>query len=111
MMAHHEIYRDRLATTHPSLGHALWQPSPDGGYGPVRIGDVGYIREGKFHRLLNALLPSDDASHERIPPPECHEPLILQVPDHISRGVLKPSNYYSTGVKVLPAQPEHLVAM
>jgi hypothetical protein len=63
-MAHYDIYRDRLATTHAAFGHALWEPSPDGGYGPVKIGDVGYVSEGKFHRLFNALLPSDDASHQ-----------------------------------------------
>ena len=108
-MAHYTIYRDRLATTHPAFGHALWEPGPDGGYGPVRIGDVGYVSEGKFHRLFNALLPSDDASHEGISLPEYHEPLIPQIPDHFSRGVLKPNNYYSSGVDVLPEKPEHLI--
>ena len=63
-MAHYDIYRDRLATAHPAFGHALWEPDPEVGHGAVEIGDVGYVREGKFNRLFNALLPASDASHE-----------------------------------------------
>jgi hypothetical protein len=109
-MAHYDIYRDRLATTHAAFGHALWEPSPDGGYGSVKIGDVGYVSEGKFHRLFNALLPSDDASHQGTPLPEYHEPFIPPILDHLSRGVLTPNTYYSTGVEVFPEKPEHLVS-
>jgi hypothetical protein len=109
-MAHYDIYRDRLATTHPAFGHALWEPSPEARYGPVRIGDVGFVREGKFYRLFNTLLPADDASHEEIPLPDNHEPLVLDVPDHISTGALKPNQYCSAGVSVLPPEPEYLAS-
>jgi hypothetical protein len=107
-MAHYDIYRDRLATTHASFGYALWKPGPEAGYGPVRIGDVGYVGEGKFHRLFNALLPLGDASHKGIPLPEYHEPLILKLPNHVSTDVLNPNNCCSAGVNVLPEKPEHL---
>lgn len=107
-MAHYDIYRDRLATTHPAFGHALWEPSPEARYGPVRIGDVGFIREGKFYRPFNALLPADDVSHKGIPLPDNHEPLVLNVPDHISTAAHKPNQYCSAGVSVLPPEPEYL---
>lgn len=55
LTAHYDIYRDRLTTTHPAFGHALWEPSPEARYGPVRIGDVSFVREGKFYRLFSVL--------------------------------------------------------
>jgi len=109
-MAHYDIYRDRLATTHPAFGHALWEPDPEEGHGPVEIGDVGYVREGKFNRLFNALLPASDASHEGILLPEYYEPLVLvpNVPKSVSTGTLKPNHHCSTGVNVLPPVPEYI---
>jgi hypothetical protein len=97
-MAHHDIYRERLATTYPAFGHALWEPYPEEEHGPVQVGDVGYIRQGKFHRLFNALLSADDPSHHEVPLPEHHEPLIPNVSNHIDRGILKPDHYCSIGV-------------
>ncbi|KAJ7510522.1 hypothetical protein B0H11DRAFT_1192382 [Mycena galericulata] len=31
-------------------------------YEEVQVGDVGYIRDGAFHRLFHAILPADDPS-------------------------------------------------
>ena len=93
-MAHCNTYREQLAITYPLFGHALWEPTF------VDLGDVGYIRQGKFHRLFNALLSADHPSHREIPLPEHHEPLIPHVPDHIDRGTLKPDHYCSVGVTV-----------
>ena len=94
------IYRDQLADTFPAFGHALWEPSLEGEHGPVKIGDVGYTRQGKFHRLFNALLPADHPSHCGIPLPGHHEPLNPSVSDHIDRGILKPDHHCSVGVDV-----------
>ena len=107
-MAHYDIYRDRLATAHPAFGHALWEPDPEVGDGAVEIGDVGYVREGKFNRLFNALLPASDASHEGIRLPEYYEPLVPNVPNPVSTGTLKPNHYCSAGVNVLPPVPEYI---
>jgi hypothetical protein len=107
-MAPYDIYRDQLATTHAAFGHALWDPCPEVGHDLVQIGDVGYVSEGKFQRLFNALVPSDHAAHEGIPLPEYHEPLI-KVSTRISTSVLHPNNDCSAGVNVLPEKPEHLV--
>ena len=99
-MAHYDIYRDQLADTYPAFGHALWEPSLDGEHGPVKFGDVGYTRQGKFHRLFNALLPTDHPSHRGIPLPEYHEPLVPNVSDHIDTGILKPDHYCPVDVDV-----------
>ncbi len=98
-MAHYDIFREQLAVTYPAFGHALWEPSP-GQHGPVQVGDVGYISEGKFHRLFNALLSADHPSHHGIPLPEYHEPLVPNVSDHIHNGILNADHYCSTGVTV-----------
>lgn len=79
-MAHYDIYHDQLATTNFAYGHALWNPDPGAGHGPVTIGDVGYVREGRFNRLFNALVPAHDESHCGIPLPELFEPLVHNVP-------------------------------
>jgi hypothetical protein len=97
-MAHYDIFRQELAIKYPAYGHALWEPSPGRDSPPVEIGDVGFIRGGKFHRLFNALLPEDHPSHQRFGVPEYHEPLRLNLLDHIDEGTLCPNNFRSAGV-------------
>jgi hypothetical protein len=108
-MDHYDVYRDQLSIKHPSFGHALWDPAPVGEYGPVKIGDVGYVREGRFFRLFNALLPADDPSHKETPLPEYHEPLIPNFRNHIYKGTpLMPNHYCSAGVNIAHAEPDCL---
>ena len=57
-MAYYDTYRDQLASL--LRGHALWEPDPSGLYDQVQVGDVGYVREGHFLRLFNALLSADN---------------------------------------------------
>ena len=98
-MAHYDIFGAQLAINYPACGRALWDPSPPKSDFPVEVGDVGFIRRGRFHRLFNALLSSDHPSH-RLGVPEYHEPLIPSVSDHICGGILSPSNFCSAGVDV-----------
>jgi hypothetical protein len=107
-MAHYDIFREQLAIRYPAYGHALWEPGPGSLYRPVEVGDVGYIREGKFHWIFNALHPADHPSHQDFGfgVPEHHEPLILNLPRHIDSGTLKPNNYCSTGINVMPSEPD-----
>ena len=98
-MAHYDVFREQLAIKYPAFGHALWEPNPRNPDRPVQVGDVGFIRRGKFHRLFNALLPADDLSHE-LGVPEYHEPLVPSLPDHIDKGSLASNNYCSAGVRV-----------
>ncbi|KAH9066642.1 hypothetical protein EDB87DRAFT_1539269, partial [Lactarius vividus] len=76
-MTHYNTFRDQLAISHPAFGYALWEPNPGEQYPPVEVGDVGFTRQGKFHRLFNALLPANHQSHQRFGVPELYEPLQL----------------------------------
>lgn len=102
-MAHYEIFRRELAAKYPAYGHALWEPSHGDLYPPVEIGDVGFIREGKFHRLFNALLPGDHPSHQNFGVPEHYEPLQLNMSRHIDTGTLSPNNFRSKYVMAVPS--------
>jgi hypothetical protein len=62
------IFREGLATTYPGYGHALREPDPGGLYNTVAVGDVGFIREGYFHFLFNALRPPSDTDGPEYPP-------------------------------------------
>ncbi|KAF8269283.1 hypothetical protein EI94DRAFT_1015440 [Lactarius quietus] len=99
-MTHYNTFRDQLAIAHPAFGYALWEPDPGEQYPPVEVGDVGFVRQGKFHRLFNALLPANHPSHRRFGVPEHYEPLQPSVPDHIDHGTLNPNNFCSYGVTV-----------
>jgi hypothetical protein len=98
-MADYDIFYEQLAMRYPSYGHALWDPSPEDPDKPVQVGDVGFISEGQFHRLFNALLPANDSSHER-GVPEYYEQLVPRLSDHLDRTSLAPNHYCSAGVSV-----------
>jgi hypothetical protein len=98
-MAHYDIFRQRLAIKCPAYGYALWEPSPGEHYPTVQVGDVGFIRRGKFHRLFNALLPAEHPSHQRFGVPDHHEPLEVKISQHIDAGMLNPNNFLSADVK------------
>lgn len=36
-------------------GHPVWYPDPGPDDEQVNIGDVGYLRQGRFHRLFNTM--------------------------------------------------------
>ncbi|KAF8265211.1 hypothetical protein EI94DRAFT_366055 [Lactarius quietus] len=97
-MAHYDIFRDQLAIRFPAYGHALWEPSPGDLYDVASVGDVGYISEGRFHRLFNILLPADDPSHQNFGVPDNHEQFQPKVPRHLIFGTLFPDNFCSVGV-------------
>ncbi|KAH9057579.1 hypothetical protein EDB87DRAFT_1548684, partial [Lactarius vividus] len=92
-------------------GHALWEPEPGEHFPPVQVGDVGFIRQGKFHRLFNALLAADHPSHGTFSVPEGHEPLRPTMPNHVDRGSLYPNNFCSYGVRVTPGGSEIYAAL
>jgi len=98
-LAHYDTFRDQLAIAHPAFGHALWEPGP-GEYPPIQVGDVGFIRQGKFHRLFNALYSEIHPSNQRFGIPEDHEQF-QPVLNHVDRGTLNPNTFYSYGVTVV----------
>ena len=56
--AQHETFREELGIKYPAYGYALWEPGSRGRYHAVQVGDVGFIREGYFHKLFNVLHPA-----------------------------------------------------
>ena len=93
----YDIFREELATKYSTYGHALWEPSPGGHNTAVEIGDVGFIRQGYFHRLFNILLPGDHPSHQE-GVPQRHEPLVLRIRSPIDTSTLGPNDLRSIGV-------------
>jgi len=103
-MAHYDIFRELLVNKYPGYGYALWVPNPGEPHSTVEVGDVGYIREGRFHRLFNARLSADHPSHRKFGVPEYHEPLDPNLSEHIKIGTLEPNHYFSHGVSVAAAE-------
>ena len=105
-MADYDIFREQLAIKYPVYGHALWEPSPRDPDKPAQVGDVGFVRRGKFHRLFNALLPADHPSHEH-GVPDYYEPLVPNLSYHLDRSSLADNHYCSAGVVVEPDTGHH----
>jgi len=95
-MADYSIFREQLGTRFPTYGHALWDPRPEEPGKPVKIGDVGFIRGGKFHLLFNAL------SSEGEQVPEGVQQLVLKPPHRVSESSLNRGRYCSHGIRVVP---------
>ena len=102
-MADYDIFREQLAIKYPSYGHALWEPSPWKPDKPVQVGDVGFIRNGRFHSLFNALRPAEGQPNV----PEHYEQLSPNFSDHISNGSLSSNHYCSPGISVEPEPDFH----
>ena len=100
------IFREQLSIKYSTYGHALWEPSPAKENDPVKIGDVGFIRSGKFHRLFNALLSAEDQTNV----PEHYEQLVPKLSNHISRGTLSSNHYCSDGINVELESDVHALA-
>lgn len=62
----------------------------------MKIGDVGFIRNGKFHRLFNALVSAENQPNV----PEHYEQLVPKFSDHISEDTLSSHHYCSDGINV-----------
>lgn len=94
----YDVYAEHLFKL--GKGYPLWQPEPTK-FGEVQIGDVGFLWEGAFMRLFNALskegLPEnvellhlqDKLFHERqeaIPPGPLHSRTLQAVDVKFSAG-------------------------
>jgi hypothetical protein len=102
LMSHlpYDTFREMLATKYPNYGHALWEPSPGGLYDSVTVGDVGFIRQGCFHRLFNVLLPENHPSHQNFGVPENHLQLSLNAPNHTHKGIEGTGDFFSRHVSL-----------
>ncbi len=48
----------------------MWGPEPSLEYGELQLGDVGYLREGRFCFLFNSLKAADAPAHSELGVPE-----------------------------------------
>ncbi len=69
----HETYAKNLWPL--GHGHALWCPEPSLLFGEVRLGDVGYLRDGHFLFIFNAMRNAADPVNQR-GVPEDFEPFV-----------------------------------
>ena len=72
----------------------MWGPEPCPDFGEINLGDVGYLRDGYFCFLFNAMRGADDPINARrgVPvgfevfqPPES---MIIRRPNHITQSQL-----------------------
>ena len=61
---------------HYGHGFPVWDPQPTDS-GEVLIGDVGYMEDGQFFRLFNAMRPADDPVNQRWGVPDGFVPLTV----------------------------------
>jgi hypothetical protein len=102
-MANFEIFREQLAIKYPADGHALWEQRPWPSDRPVEVGAVGFIRNGRFHSLFNALDPAEGQSDV----PEHYEQLVPKFSNHITESPLSSNHYCSAGISVEPESEYH----
>jgi hypothetical protein len=96
-MADCQIFSDELAIRYPAHGRALWDPHPGGLYDAVQVGDVGFIREGIFHRLFNAL---DSTNPPQLQP---------RLPSHIRMGRDDHDFFHSSNVTLSRESERHAI--
>jgi hypothetical protein len=78
-MAAYEVYAQQLSKLKHGL--PLWEPEPIWQDGEVRIGDVGYVRRGRFARLFNTCDDLGSLSNHINGVPRHHTPLPLSTPE------------------------------
>ena len=102
--AQHQTFREELAIKYPTFGYPLWEPGSRGRYHAVQVGDVGFIREGYFHKLFNVLHPTS-ASGGGPSDPSCRVPgsdelLQIRMDNHIGRSTEGYKEFISKSIRV-----------
>lgn len=85
-------------------GYPLWGPEPDPSFGEVNIGDVGYIRDGHFCFLFNAMRSADHPVNQLRGVPSGFEvfrprhSMIIDRPDEITQSQLHSKSLQSVSI-------------
>ncbi|KAI0715839.1 hypothetical protein C8T65DRAFT_707526 [Cerioporus squamosus] len=58
-----DVYARELMSL--GFGHPLWRPEPCLQFGEIRLGDVGYLREGRFRFLFKCMRIAEDPVNAR----------------------------------------------
>ncbi|GLB41527.1 putative fungal specific transcription factor [Lyophyllum shimeji] len=98
-MSAHDIYAEQLRERR--RGTPLYYPEPHPEDGAVEIGDLGYIREGAFQRILNVTRPPGDPA-QRFGVPDDFERLDIGAVRTFD-GALEPGPVHSKTVSTLEA--------
>lgn len=99
-ISHWKIYATKLRTAMPGAGTPLWYPEPHES-GEVQIGDVGFLKEGAFIRLLNVDIDSPTHAVTYWPnpfSPEALPPGVLNILDK-RKNALDSGQLTSKGVE------------
>ena len=67
-MAAAEVYAEQLNRL--NYGYPLWHPEPPNDADEIHVGDVGFVRDGAFYRMFNALVPGDSPINGGHVPPD-----------------------------------------
>ncbi|KAI0719164.1 hypothetical protein C8T65DRAFT_736858 [Cerioporus squamosus] len=97
-------------------GHPLWYPEPCAEFGELRIGDVGYLREGHFTFLFNAMRDADHPVNAKRGVPcgfevfDPKDPMSRYLPDAITQSHLLSKNLRSASVSAAASASEPGIA-
>ncbi|KAJ3551254.1 hypothetical protein NM688_g4809 [Phlebia brevispora] len=83
--------QDNRISDSKGLGHALYMPEPIERYGPVQIGDVGFLQDGGLQRLFNAITEDGFSPNEERPAgftPLKYDPNLELQPKRYLEGLL-----------------------
>lgn len=80
------------------LGLALYEPEPKN-YDHIRVGDVGFVKQGAFTRLFNACFEADDPANKNSSLPEPYKSISPAFRGVSAHSHLDPGPYMSYAVK------------
>ena len=66
MAAEYDVYAEQLYSVHQGL--ALYEPDPAKNYDCIRVGDVGFVQYGYFHRMFNVFKDEEDPINQHSVP-------------------------------------------
>jgi hypothetical protein len=93
----HEVYQNELKAKYKPYGWALWEPDRENPNNRVLVGDVGFISDGRFVRIFNIRLKSDDPKQCGHGVPEGYYPI---EPALFIKRWLESGDYHSNSVKM-----------
>jgi hypothetical protein len=91
----YQVYQNELKAKYKPYGWPLWKPDRDNPNKRVSVGDVGFISDGRFVRMFNIRLKSDDPLHEQYGVPEPYHPI---EPALFTKRWLESGDYHSNSV-------------
>ncbi|KAJ3535821.1 hypothetical protein NM688_g6924 [Phlebia brevispora] len=98
-----EVYTKLMGSYH--YGHPLWYPDPISS-GEPQLGDIGYLNNGRFHRIFNIMVEKDHPWNRRHGVPDDFVPVrlpeahIVEEPRYLTPNVFKSCSIKTTKIGV-----------